>query len=87
MLRSDRAAATSTPYESRATATAGHHDDRALDHDRSRHDHDAIGAAVAIGTAMHARAASAFGIGGAEAGDRARDQNCCEKVFHVSLPF
>jgi hypothetical protein len=86
-LRSDRAAAASAPDKSRATAAAGHNDDRALDDNRSRHDHDAIGTAVAIGTAMHARTATAFCIGGAKAGHRACDQNCCEKVFHVLSRF
>jgi hypothetical protein len=33
---------------------------------------------------MEAGAASAGGVGGAEARDCADNQNCCEKGFHVS---
>jgi hypothetical protein len=70
---SERAAAASTPRESGATAAAGRHHNRPLDHHRSRYDHDAIGPAVAIGTAVHTGAASAFGIRGAKARDRTGD--------------
>jgi hypothetical protein len=88
-LRSDRAAAAITPGESRATATAGHHHDRAFNHHRSRHHHDsgAIGPASALAAAVHAGAASAFGIGRAKARDRGGQQDGCEKVFHVLSRF
>ena len=75
-----------TPGEANRADTAGaHHDDRPFDDDRPLDDHDAaaIDPASAFRSAMHAGATAAGGIGGAKARDRACQQNCCEKVFHV----
>jgi hypothetical protein len=78
------AAASITPdpaIGANAGARRYHHDGRSLD------DHDAsIGLASAIGTAIEARTASAGGIGGAKAGNRAGKKNCGEKVLHVFFP-
>src|SRR3954451_11886934 len=89
---SNHAAAAVAPDEAVGADAAGAHH-----HDRSRgdphpwrddpgrdHDHTAIGTAAAIGTAMEAGAASAGGLGGADAGERAGNQNCSEKRLHVS---
>jgi hypothetical protein len=89
--RSDVAAASIGPGEAdRADAANGpHNDDRGRPHDDNG-TAATIGLASAIGTAMPAGAASARGIRGAEACERAGDQNCCcEKVLHVLclLPF
>ena len=89
--RSDVAAASIGPGEAdRADAANGpNYDDRGRPHDDNG-TAATIGLASAIGTAMPAGAASARGIRGAEACERAGDQNCCcEKVLHVLclLPF
>jgi hypothetical protein len=93
-IRSDRAATSiGKNVAVRANATDGPHHDhrRSRNDDRSRVDNDdaaTIGLASAIGTAMPAGAASACGIRGAEACERAGDQNCCcEKVLHVLSRF
>jgi hypothetical protein len=85
---SERTATSIPPAEAdRADAAARHHNDRRpLHHDCGPLDHDdaaPVGLASAIGAAMEAGAAPAGGIGGAKARDRAGNQNCCEKVFHV----
>ena len=81
---SKRTATSITPAEA-DRAAARHHDDGPFDHHRtgSNNHGAAIGTASAIGTAMETGAAAAGGIGGAKARDRAGNQNCCEKVFHV----
>jgi len=80
----NRTAAAVTPGEAvRAAAAARHHHDGPLDHARSNHNDTAIGTASAIGTSMEAWAASAGGIRGAKARDRACNQSCSEKVLHV----
>ena len=82
---SNRTAAPIPPGEavSADAATRHHHDRGPLDYTRSNHDSAAIGAASAIGTSMETWAASAGGIGGAKARNRARHQSCYEKIPHV----
>ena len=80
----NRTAAAITPGEAvRAAAAARHHHDGPLDHTRSNHHDVAIGTATAIGTPMEAWAASAGGIRGAKARNRACNQSCNEKILHI----
>jgi hypothetical protein len=87
------AAASIAPHGAvRAAATGAHNDDPRCgphndDRGRTNHNGPAIGLATTIRTAMPAGAASARGFRGAEAGNGAQGQNCCEKVLHVLSRF
>jgi hypothetical protein len=84
---SDRAAAPVNPAETDRTDAAARHDDnRGAHHTRANHNHLAVGAASAIGSAMEAEATAACGVRSAEACDRACNQSCWERYFMFS-PF
>ena len=71
----------------RTDAARTYNDDRRGYDDWTNHNCPAIGLAATIGATMPAGAASARGFRGAEAGNGAQGQNCCEKVFHVFSRF
>jgi hypothetical protein len=91
---SERMAAAVAPEEAAgAAAIARYHHDLAgaldhhgtLDHDARplNHDHLAVGTADTLSVAVESGAASIGCVRGTKARDRAGNDNCCEKVFHV----
>jgi hypothetical protein len=86
--RSVRTAAAVAPGEAVRTPAAGPHNNHRRAHNTRRyHDRAAIGSAAAVWTAMEAGTAPARGFRRAKPRESARDQNCCEKVFHVFSRF
>ena len=74
----DAAAAVAPDGAIGAAGTGPHHDHRRTHNTRCDNHGAAIGLASTIGATMPAGAASARGVRGAEAGESAGDQNCCE---------
>jgi len=84
-VRSDRTATSIAPGKPERAGTAGNDHHRPLDHDCTRNHHHVgtVRTASAVGAAMEADAATAFGASAAETCNRACNQSSCEKILHV----